>query len=85
MEVVTPADPGHVLRERQQAEFEDRAMKHPYRGMSFTGAPAARFPAYLRANQFDCYPNLDENGHAPETLTVVLPSTLLNAERGGSI
>jgi len=32
------------------------------------GAPAARFPAYLQAVQFDRYPDLDENGHDAETL-----------------
>ena len=31
--------------------------------MPLTGAPAARFPKYLQASQFDRYPDLDENGH----------------------
>ena len=43
-------------------------MKHPYRGMSLTGAPAARFPKYLWAKRFNAYDDVDENGHAPETL-----------------
>ena len=45
-------------------------MRHPYRGMPLTGAPAARFPSYLLASQFGAYADLDENGHAPETLEV---------------
>ena len=36
--------------------------------MPLTGAPAARFPKYLQASQFDRYPDLDENGHDPATL-----------------
>ena len=65
VEVVPAAEPAHVLRERAQAVAEGRAMKHPYRGMLLTGAPAARCPRYLLANQFDRYPDLDENGHDP--------------------
>ena len=45
-------------------------MKHSYRGMALTGAPGARCPTYLRADQFDRYPDLDGNGHAPETLDI---------------
>ena len=48
-------------------------MKHPYRGMSLTGAPASRFPKYLWAKRFNDYEDLDENGHAPETLDVGVP------------
>ena len=36
--------------------------------MPLTGAPAARFPLYLHANQFDRYPDMDENGHDPASL-----------------
>ena len=68
VEVEPPGEPGHVLRERQQAESEGRAMKHSYRGMALTGAPAARCPTYLRADQFDRYTDLDGNGHAPENV-----------------
>ena len=68
VEVVPAADAAHVLREKRLAESEGRAMRHPYRGMPLTGAPAARFPMYLQACQFDRYPNLDENGHDAETL-----------------
>ena len=45
-------------------------MKHAYRDMPLTGAPAARFPKYLRDDQFLRFEDLDENGHAPETLDV---------------
>ena len=68
VEVVPAADPAHVLRESDQAGAQGRAMRHPYRGMPLTGAPAARFPTYLLAQHFDRHPDLDENGHAPETL-----------------
>ena len=68
VEVVPAADPGHVLRERHAAEHEGRPLRHAYRDMPLTGAPAARFPAYLQAGQFDRYPDLDENGHDAETL-----------------
>ena len=68
VEVVPAADAAHVLREKHAAECEGRAMRHPYRGMPLTGAPAARFPMYLQASQFDRYPDLDENGHDTETL-----------------
>ena len=68
VDVVPAPEPAHVLRERTQAGDEGRAMRHPYRGMPLTGPPAARFPSYLLASQFDAYADLDENGHAPETL-----------------
>ena len=68
MEVAPAADAGHVLREKHLAEYEGRAMRHAYRDMPLTGAPAARFPKYLQASQFDRYPDLDENGHDPATL-----------------
>ena len=48
-------------------------MKHPYRAMPLTGAPAARFPRYLWSKRFDDYQDLDENGHAPETLDLATP------------
>ena len=38
--------------------------------MPLTGAPAARFPKYLWAKRFNDYEDLDDNGHAPETLDV---------------
>ena len=53
-----------------QAADEGRAMRHPYRAMPLTGAPAARFPKYLWAKPFHDYEDLDSNGHAPETLDV---------------
>ena len=59
-----------MLRERMQAADESRAMRHPYRGMPLTGAPAARFPKYLWAKRFNDYEDLDDNGHAPETLDI---------------
>ena len=68
VDVVPAPDPGHVLRERYAAEHEGRPLRHAYREMPLTGAPAARFPAYLQACQFDRYPDLDENGHDPEAL-----------------
>ena len=68
MEIVPAADAGHVLREKHVAEHEGRAMRHAYREMPLTGAPAARFPKYLQASQFDRYPDLDGNGHDPATL-----------------
>ena len=68
VEVVPAGEPGHILREKQLAEYEGRPMRHPYREMPLTGAPAARLPLYLQANQFDRYPDLDENGHDAVTL-----------------
>jgi hypothetical protein len=73
VDVVPAPEPAHVTREKMQAADEGRAMKHPYRGMSLTGAPAARFPKYLWAKRFNAYEDLDENGHAPETLDVGAP------------
>ena len=46
-------------------------MRHPYRGMPLTGAPAARFPKYLWAKFLNDYEDLDDNGHAPQTLDIV--------------
>ena len=59
-------------------------MKHPYRGMLLTGAPAARFPQYLLANQFDRCPDLDVNGHDPETLEIGASEHTLKATEGAS-
>jgi hypothetical protein len=73
VEVVPAPEPAHVLREKRQAADEGRAMKHPYRGMPLTGAPAARFPKYLWAKHFNGYEDLDENGHATETLDFGAP------------
>ena len=66
VDVVPAPDRAHVLREKQTG----KAMRHPYRGMPLTGAPAARFPKYLWSKHFDDYADLDENGHAPETLDI---------------
>ena len=74
VDVVPALEPAHVLRERTQAADEGRAMRHPYRGMPLTGAPAARFPSYLLASQFDAYADLEENGNAPETFEVGSPA-----------
>ena len=82
VEVVPAADAGHVLREKRQAEHEGRAMRHAYREMPLTGAPAARFPLYLRANQFDRYPDMDENGHDPATLDIGAPEHSTDQETG---
>ena len=68
VEVVPAAVGGHLLREKHAAEYEGRALRHAYREMPLTGAPAARFPKYLQASQFDRYPDLDENGHDAATL-----------------
>jgi len=68
VEIAPAADAGHVLREKHVAEHEGRAMRHASREMPLAGAPAARFPKYLQASQFDRYPDLDENGHDPATL-----------------
>merc|ERR1711884_102787 len=70
VDVVPAPEPAHVLREKMQAADEGRAMRHPYRGMPLTGAPAARFPKYLWAKRFNDYELLDDNGHAPETLDI---------------
>ena len=67
---VPAPEPAHVLRERMQAADEGRPMRHPYRGMPLTGAPAARFPKYLWTKRFNDYEDLDNNGHAPETLDI---------------
>ena len=53
VDVVPTPEAAHVLRERMQAANEGRAMRHPYRGMPLTGAPAARFPKYLWAKRFN--------------------------------
>ena len=68
VEVVPAGEPAHVLRERDMAMTQARAMRHPYRGMPLTGAPPSRFPLYLSPRWFCRFPKLDENGHAPETL-----------------
>ena len=70
VDVVPAPEPAHVLREKMQAAAEGRAMRHPYRGMPLTGAPPARFPKYLWAKRFNDYEDLDDNGHAPETLDI---------------
>ena len=41
--------------------------------MSLTGTAAARFPKYLWARCVNDYEDLDENGHAPETLDLGAP------------
>ena len=41
--------------------------------MSLTCAPAVRFREYLQAIWFHDYEDLDEHGHAPETLDVGAP------------
>jgi hypothetical protein len=82
VEVVPAADAGHVLREKRQAEHEGRPMRHAYREVPLTGAPAARFPMYLHANQFDRYPDLDENGHDPATLDTGAPEHSSDQEAG---
>ena len=46
-DVVPAPELAHVLREKMQAADEGRAMRHPYRGMPLTGAPATRFPKDL--------------------------------------
>ena len=68
VEVVAAPAPAHELRERDAAAAEGRAMRHPYKGMPLTGAPASRFPLYLQPRHFDRFPDLDAHGHAPETL-----------------
>ena len=68
VEVVPAPEPAHVLRERDMAMTQGRAMRHSYRAMPLTGAPPARFPLYLSPRWFCRFPSLDENGHAPETL-----------------
>ena len=68
VEIVAAPEPAHVLRERDMAMAQARAMRHPYRAMPLTGAPPARFPLYLAPREFCRFPTLDENGHAPETL-----------------
>ena len=70
VDVVPAPEPAHVLREKMKAADEGRAMRHPYRGMPLTGAPAARFPKYIWAKRFNDYEDLDDNGHAPETLNI---------------
>ena len=70
VDVVPAPEPAHVLREKMQAADEGRAMRHPYRGMPLTGAPAARFPKYLWVKRFNGYEDLDENGHARQTLDI---------------
>ena len=73
VEIVPAPEPAHVLREKDMAAAENRPMRHRYKGMPLTGAPAARFPLYLQAHYFDRYPDLDASGHAPETLDVIAP------------
>ena len=48
-------------------------MKYSYRGKSLTSGPAARIPKYLWARCFNDNEDLDENGHAPETLNMRAP------------
>lgn len=73
VEVIATPEPAHVLRERDMAVAEGRAVRHSYKGTPLTGAPGARFPQYLLPHQFDRYPDLDTSGHAPETLDAGAP------------
>ena len=82
VEVVPAPDPGHVLRERHAAEHEGRPLRHAYRDMPLTGAPAARFPSYLQAGCFDRFPDLDENGHAAATLAPVTSEHCCDVDTG---
>ena len=82
VEVVPAPDPGHVLRERHAAEHEGRPLRHAYRDMPLTGAPAARFPSYLQAGCFDRFPDLDENGHAAATLAPVASEHCCDCDTG---
>ena len=61
------------MHNKIHAANENRDMKHSYRGIPSTGAPAARFPKYLWAKRLSDYEDFDENGHAPETLNMGAP------------
>ena len=43
-------------------------MRHAYREVALTGAPGARHPRYLLPRNYQCFAELDDCGHASETL-----------------
>ena len=68
VEVVPDIEPAHLAREREAATAEGRPLRHAYREMPLTGAPGARHPSYLLPGNFCRFTELDDSGHAPETL-----------------
>ena len=67
-EVVPGIEPAHVWREREAATAEGRPLRHAYREVALTGAPGARHPSYLLPRNYQCFAELDDCGHASETL-----------------
>ena len=67
-EVVPDIEPAHVWREREAATAEGRPLRHAYREVALTGAPGARHPRYLLPRNYQCFAELDDCGHASETL-----------------
>ena len=67
-EVVPGIEPAHVWREREAAVTEGRPLRHAYREVALTGAPGARHPSYLLPRNYQCFAELDDCGHASDTL-----------------
>jgi hypothetical protein len=68
VEVVPRPLPAHVQREQNEAEAVGRPLRDAYRGMPLSGAPSARLPQNLLRSSFGQQQELDDAGHAPETL-----------------
>ena len=68
LEAVPDIEPAHVWREREAATAEGRPLRHAYREVALTGAPGARRPRYLLPRNYQCFAELDDCGHASETL-----------------
>jgi len=68
VQVVPEIEPAHLRREREAAIAEGRPLRHAYREMPLTGAPGARHPSYLLPRNYLRFSELDDSGHASETL-----------------
>ena len=85
VDVVPAPEPAHEMREEMQAAEEGRAMRHPYRGMPLTRAPAARLRKYLWAKRFNSDEDLMRMGMRQKHWTSILQSAMLAAIWNGLI
>ena len=81
-EVSPGIEPAHVWREREAATAEGRPLRHAYREAALTGAPGARHPSYLLPRNYQCFAELDDCGHASETLHPGVPEHGCPCETG---
>ena len=85
---VTPAEPqGHVVRERTQAEAEQRSVRNPYRHVPLTGCHQSMLPCYRsfaavgRLADFQ----LDEQGLNPENPQLPGLDALWDVDKKGEV